>query len=62
MEDKIFSFEVSTDGFFNQNFISTEQESALLHQQDVAVDDNEKETTTTTQQTAVRKEFVSPTK
>ena len=62
MEDKIFSFEASTDGFFNQNFTSTEQESALLHQKDVGVDDNEKETTTTTQQAAVRKEFVSPTK
>ena len=47
--------------FFNQNFTSTEQESALLHQQDVGVNDNEKETTTTTQQAAVRKEFVSPT-
>ena len=62
MEDKIFSFETSTDGFLNQNFTSTEQESALLRQQDVGVDDNEKETTTTTQQAAVRKKFVSPTK
>ena len=62
MEDEIFSFEASTDVFLNQNFTSTEQESALLHQQDVGVDDNEKETTTTTQQAAVRKEFVSPTK
>ena len=62
MEDNIFSFEASTDGFLNQNFTSTEQESTLLHQQDVGVDDNEKETTTTTQQAAVRKEFVSPTK
>ena len=61
MEDEISSFEASTDGFFNQNFTSTEQESALLHQQDVGVDDNRKQTTTTTQQTAVRKEFVSPT-
>ena len=60
MEDKIFSFEASTDGFLNQNFTSTEQESALLHQ-DVGLDDNEKETTTTTQQAAVRKEFMSPT-
>ena len=60
MEDEIFSFEASTDGFFNQNLTRTEQESALLHQQDVGVDDNEKETTTT-QQAAVRKEFVSPT-
>ena len=48
------------DGFLNQNFTSTEQESALLHQQDVGVDDDEKETTTTTQQAAVRVEFVSP--
>ena len=61
MEDEIFSFEASTDDFLNQNFTSTEQESALLHQQDVGVDDNEKETTTTTQQAPVRKEFVSPT-
>ena len=60
MEDEIFSFEASTDVFFNQTFTSTEQESALLHQQDVGVDDIEKETTTT-QQAAVRKEFVSPT-
>ena len=61
MEDEIFSFEASTDGFLNQNFTSTKQESALLHHQDVGVDDNEKETTTTAQQAAVRKEFVSPT-
>ena len=61
MEDEIFSFEASTDGFSNQNFTSTEQESALLHLQDVGVDNNENETTTTTQQAAVRKEFVSPT-
>ena len=61
MEDEIFWFETSTDVFLNQNFTSTEQESALLHQQDVGVDDNEKETTTTTQQAAVCKEFVSPT-
>ena len=61
MHGGIFSFEASMDGFLNQNFTSTEQESALLHQQDVGVDDNEKETTTT-QQAAVRKEFVSPTK
>ena len=60
MQGGIFSFEASTDGSLNQNFTSTEQESALLHQQDVGADDNEKETTTT-QQAAVRKEFVSPT-
>ena len=42
MKNKFFSFEASTDGFFNQNFTNTEQESALLHQQDVGVDDNEK--------------------
>ena len=35
MEEEIFSFEASMDGFLNQNFTSTEQESALLHQQDV---------------------------
>ena len=62
MEDKSFLFEASTDGFLNQTFTSTEQEFALLHQQDVGVDDNEKETTITTQQAAVPKEFVSPTK
>ena len=61
MEDDFVSFEASTDVFLNQNFTSTEQESALLHQHDVGVDDNKKETTTTTQQAAVRKEFVSPT-
>ena len=61
MEEEILSFEASMDGFLNQNFTSTEQESTLLHQQDVGVDDHEKETTTTTQQAAVRKEFVSPT-
>ena len=61
MHGGIFSFEASMDGFFNQNFTSTEQESALLHQQDVGVADSEKETTTA-QQAAVRKEFVSPTK
>ena len=44
MEDDFFLFEASTDGFLNQNFTSTEQESALLHQQNVGVDDNEKET------------------
>ena len=63
MEEEIFSFETSMDmdGCLNQNFTSTEQESALPHQQDVGVDNDEKETTTATQQAAVRKEFVSPT-
>ena len=63
MEEEIFSFETSMDSFLrlNANFRSTEQESALLHQQDIGVDDDEKETTATTQQAAVRKEFVSPT-
>ena len=42
MEEEIFSFEASMDGFLNQKFTSTEQESALLHQQDVGVDDDEK--------------------
>ena len=42
MEEEIFSFEASMNGFLNQNFTSTEQESALLHQQDVGVDDDEK--------------------
>ena len=60
MEEESFSFEASMDGFLNQNFTSTEQESALLHQQDVGVDDDETKTTTTTQQAAVREEFVSP--
>ena len=48
------------NGFLHSNFTSTEQESALLRQQDVGVDDDENETTTT-QQAAVREEFVSPT-
>ena len=42
MEDRTFSFEASMDVFLNQNFTSMEQESALLHHQDVGVDDNEK--------------------
>ena len=54
-------FETSMNGFLHSNFTSTEQESALLHQQDVGVDDDDKETTATTQQAAVRDEFVSPT-
>ena len=53
-------FETSTDSFLHSNLTSTEQESALLHQQDVGVDDDEKETTTTTQRAAVREKFVSP--
>ena len=63
MEEEMFPFETSMGSFLrsNANFTSTEQESALLHQQDVGVDNDEKETTTTTQQAAVRKEFVSPT-
>ena len=61
MEEEISPFESSMDGSLNQNFTSTEQKSALLHQQDVGVDDDEKETTTTTQQAAVREEFVSYT-
>ena len=61
MEEEILFFETSIDGFLNQNFTSTEQESVVLHQQDVGVDDDKKKTTTTTQQAAVRKEFVSPT-
>ena len=54
------SFKTSMNGFLRPNFTSTEQESALLHQQDVGVDDDGKKTTTT-QQAAVREEFVSPT-
>ena len=61
MEEEHFSFETSMDGFLHSNFTSTEQESALLHQQDVGVDDDEKETTATTLQAAVCEEFVSPT-
>ena len=61
MEGKKSPLESSMGGSLNQNFTSTEQESALLHQQDVGVDDGEKETTTTTQQAAVREEFVSYT-
>ena len=62
-QEEIFSFKTSMDRFLrsNANFTNTEQESALLHQQDVGVDDDEKETTTTTQQAAVRKEFASST-
>ena len=48
MEEEISPFESSMDGSSNQNFTSMEQESALLHQQDVGVDDDGKETTTTT--------------
>ena len=48
-------------GFLKKITTITEQEPALLHQQDVGVDDDEKETTTTIQQAAVREEFVSPT-
>ena len=59
-EERLFPFEASTDDLLDKNVTSTEQESALLCQQDVGVDDEE--TTTTTQQAAVRKEFVSPTK
>ena len=54
-------FNTSMNGFLHSNFTSTEQESALLHQQDVGVDDDDKETTATTQPAAVREEFVSPT-
>ena len=63
MEEEIFLFETSVDSFLrsNANFASTEQESTLLHQQDVGIDDDEKETTTTSKQAAVREEFVSPT-
>ena len=57
MEGEIFSFETSMDGFLRSNFTSTEQESALLHQQEVGMDDNND---ATTQQAAVREEFVSP--
>ena len=59
MEQEIFPFETSMDGFLRSNFTSFEQECALVHQPDVGVDDDEKETTTTTQQAAVREEFVS---
>ena len=38
MEEEIFPFETAMDGFLrlNANFTSTEQESALLHQQDIS--------------------------
>ena len=61
MEEEIFPFETSMDGFLRSNLTSMEQECAFLHQPDVGVDDDEKETTTTTQQAAVREEFVSHT-
>ena len=32
MEEEILFFETSIDGFLNQNFTSTEQESVVLHQ------------------------------
>ena len=60
MEEDIFPFETSMDDILHSKFTSTEQESTLLHQQDVEVDDGDKETTATTQQAAVREEFVSP--
>ena len=61
MKEEISPFESSMDGSLNLNFTSTEQESALLHQQDVGVDDDGKETTSTAQQAAIREEFVSYT-
>ena len=42
MEEEFFPFETSMDSFLHSNFISTERESALIHQQDVRVDDDEK--------------------
>ena len=60
MEEGISPFESIMNGSSNQTF-TTEQEFALLRQQDVGVDDDEKETTTTTQKAAVREEFVSYT-
>ena len=61
MEEEVFPFETSMDGFLRSNLTIMEQECALLHQPDVGVYDDEKETTTTTQQATVREEFVSHT-
>ena len=45
MEEDIFPFETSMDGFLRSNFTSMEQEWALLYQPDVGVDDNDDATT-----------------
>ena len=69
MEEEIFPFETSMDGFLGSNFTSMEQECALLHQPDVGVNDNgvqpkvgiDDNNDATTQQAVVHVEFVSPT-
>ena len=68
MEEEIFPFETSMDGFLRSNFTSMEQECILLQsnvgvndnrvQPEVGMDDNNDATTL---QAAVREEFVSPT-
>ena len=68
MEEEIFSFKTSMDGFLHSNFTSMEQECILL-QSNVGVNDNrvqpevgmEDNNDATKQQAAVREEFVSPT-
>ena len=69
MEEEMFTFETSVDGFLRSTCTSTEQEYILLQsnvgvsdngvQPEVGMDDN---SDATTQQAAVRKEFVCPTK
>ena len=69
MEEEVFPFETSMDGFLRSNFTSMEQECALLHQPDVGVNDKrvqpevgmDDNNDATAQQAAVREEFVSPT-
>ena len=68
IEEEIFPFETSMDGFLRSNFTSMEQECILLQsnvgvngnrvQPEVGIGDNND---ATTQQAAVREEFLSPT-
>ena len=68
MEEEVFPFETSMDGFLRSSFTSMEQEYILL-QSNVGVNDNrvqpivgvDDNNDATTQQAAVREEFVSPT-
>ena len=68
MEEDVFPFETSMDGFLRSNFTSMEHEYILL-QSNVGVNDNrvqpivgvDDNNDATTQQAAVREKFVSPT-
>ena len=68
MEEEMFPFETSMDGFLRSNFTSMEQVYVLL-QSNVGVNDNRVQpevrldgnNDATTQKAVVRKEFVSPT-